>query len=141
MKKILNFIFAISLVTGLFVGCNNGKLKAGVYEAENVLSDSTATVKVTVDADGKITDVYFDETYDDSTKKSLGDDYGMKSDWGSQIGEWYEHVAALEKAIVENQGVAFITLDDKGKTDVVSGCTIQIDHLVKTFNDAIAKAK
>ena len=137
MRKII-FVLLIAMV--LFAGCSN-KLKAGVYEAENVLPDSTATVKVTIDKDGKITDVYFDETYDGSTKKTLGDDYGMKSDWGSQIGEWYEHVAALEKAIVDNQGVATITLTDKGTTDAVSGCTIQIDHLIKAFNDAIAKAK
>lgn len=137
MKKIF---LALLVAMVLFAGCSN-KLKAGVYEAENVLPDSTAIAKVTIDSDGKITDVYFDETYDGSTKKTLGDEYGMKSEWGSQIGEWYEHVAALEKAIVDNQGVETITLTDKGTTDAVSSCTIQVSHLIKAFNDAIAKAK
>ena len=65
MKKI---IFGLLVAMVLFASCGNGKLKAGVYEASEKLPDSTVTAKVTIDNEGKITDVYFDETYKDSTK-------------------------------------------------------------------------
>ena len=122
----------------LFASCGGKGLKAGTYEAENALADSTVTVKVTVDNNGKITDVYFDETYKGSTKKTLGYDYNMKA-YGGTPYEWFEQIEFLEKAIVENQGTDFITLDANGKTDAVSGCTIGITNLVDTFNKAIAK--
>ena len=60
MKKII-FVLLVAMV--LFASCGGKGLKAGTYEAENVLADSTITVKVTVDNNGKITDVYFDEIY------------------------------------------------------------------------------
>ena len=135
MKKII-FVLLVAMV--LFASCGGKGLKAGTYEAENVLADSTVTVKVTVDNNGKITDVYFDEPYKDSTKQTLGYGYNMK-DYGGTPNEWFEQVEFLEKAIVENQGTDFITLDANGKTDAVSGCTIGITNLVDTFNKAIAK--
>ena len=135
MKKII-FVLLVAMV--LFASCGGKGLKAGTYEAENVLADSTITVKVTVDNNGKITDVYFDETYKDSTKKTLGYGYNMKA-YGGTPYEWFEQVAFLEKAIVENQGTDFITLDANGKTDAVSGCTIGITNLVDVFNKAISK--
>ena len=135
MKKII-FVLLVAMV--LFASCGGKGLKAGTYEAENVLADSTVTVKVTVDNNGKITDVYFDETYKGSTKKTLGYDYNMKA-YGGTPYEWFEQIEFLEKAIVENQGTDFITLDANGKTDAVSGCTIGITNLVDTFNKAIAK--
>ena len=135
MKKII-FVLLVAMV--LFASCGGKGLKAGTYEAENVLADSTVTVKVTVDNNGKITDVYFDEIYKDSTKKTLGYGYNMKAYCGTPY-EWFEQVEFLEKAIVENQGVDFITLDANGKTDAVSGCTISVNNLIDTFNKAIAK--
>ena len=135
MKKII-FVLLVAMV--LFASCGGKGLKAGTYEAENALADSTVTVKVTVDNNGKITDVYFDETYKGSTKKTLGYDYNMKA-YGGTPYEWFEQIEFLEKAIVENQGTDFITLDANGKTDAVSGCTIGITNLVDTFNKAIAK--
>ena len=59
--------------------------------------------------------------------------------YGGTPYEWFEQIEFLEKAIVENQGTDFITLDANGKTDAVSGCTIGITNLVDTFNKAIAK--
>lgn len=138
MKKNL---LPLLILMVLFTSCGNKQLKEGIYEASNTTPESTVTAKVTIDDKGKITDVYFDETSKDTTKKSLGDNYGMKSEHGSKIGEWYEQAISLENAIIENQGVEFITLDKNGKTDAISGCTIKIDHLIKVFNDAIKKAK
>ena len=139
MKKLF---FVLLVALALFVGCNKeAKLKAGVYGGSSTFGDSTCTCKVTIDDAGKITNVYFDESYEGSTKKTLGDDYQMKSDWGSKW-EWYEHAKALEDAIVANQGIDFITVDPAtGKTDAVSGCTIKVDNMLKSYEAAIAKAK
>ena len=51
MKKII-FVLLVAMV--LFASCGGKGLKAGTYEAENALADSTVTVKVTVDNNGKI---------------------------------------------------------------------------------------
>ena len=102
MRKII-FVLLIAMV--LFAGCSN-KLKAGVYEAENVLPDSTATVKVTIDKDGKITDVYFDETYDGSTKKAFGDDYDEDSEKTEKYVQQLEYYdEQIENAKVRETGM------------------------------------
>ena len=65
----------------------------------------------------------------------------MKKYQPSAAGEWYEQVEKLEKAIVENNGVDFITLKDDSTTDAVSGCTIKVDALVEATKQALEKAK
>jgi major membrane immunogen (membrane-anchored lipoprotein) len=146
MRKFL-LVALVSLV--LLSGCGN-KLKSGVYEGSAVddynNENNLATAKVTIDENGKITDVYLDTTYTkdgiETTKKTLKDEYGMyNNSYGSQIGEWYTQVEALEKAIVEHQGVEFLNLDEDGYTDAVSSCTIKISALVKAYEDAISMAK
>lgn len=149
MKKVL-MVALISLV--LLSGCDKGenKFKSGVYEGSVVDTyggeNNTATAKVTIDENGKITDVYFDTTYTkdgvETTKKTLKEDYGMYNHpYGSTVGEWYTQVEALEDAIVENQGIDFLNVDEDGYTDAVSSCTIKIDALIKAYEDAISKAK
>ena len=63
MKKIILFC---ALTLFLLSGCSKG-YKEGVYNGSAVDSyggqNNTATARVTVDANGKITDVYLDTTY------------------------------------------------------------------------------
>lgn len=130
-------------------GCSKGYVE-GVYTGS--ASDNyggqnnTATAVITVDSEGKITDVNLDTTYTkdgiETTKKALGDDYGMYgSPYGSQVGEWYEQVEALEDNVIENQGLDGIELDSEGYTDTVSGCTIKIDALYEALDDALKQAR
>jgi len=130
-------------------GCSKGYIE-GVYTGTAIDNyggqSNTATAIITVDANGKITDVNLDTTYTkdgvETTKKKLGTDYGMYgSPYGSQVGEWYEQVEALEKNVVDNQGLDGIKLDSDGYTDTVSGCTIKIDALYNALNDALTQAK
>ena len=148
MKKLL----VIALMAILLTGCGSDKLKEGTFEGSAIDTyggeENTATAKVTIDSEGKITDVYLDTTYTkdgvETTKKTLGDEYGMKtgnSEYGSAEYEWYEQVEALEKAVIDNQGIDFLNLDDDGYTDAVSTCTIKIDALYKALEDALNKAK
>lgn len=147
MKKIL----CLFLITLLFTGCSKS-YKEGVYEGAATDNygggNNIATAKITIDSEGKITDVYLDTTYTsngvETTKKTLKDEYGMKignSSYGTAEYEWYEQVEALEKAVIENQGIDFITLDEDGKTDAVSTCTIAIDALYEALENALNKAK
>lgn len=146
MKKVKYLICVFALV--LLVGCSNG-YKEGEYTGTAVDSyggqENTASAKITIDSEGNITDVYLDTTYTTAdgvktTKKTLGDDYNMKS-YPSAAGEWYEQVEKLEQAVIENQGINFLNLDEDGYTDAVSGCTIKIDALYEALVDALEKAK
>lgn len=133
----------------LLSGCNKG-YNEGVYTGTAIDNyggqSNTATAIVTVDSKGKITNVNLDTTYTkdgvDTTKKTLGSDYGMYGHpYGSKIGEWYEHVEALENNVVENQGLDGIKLNSDGYTDTVSGCTIKIDALYEALKNALEQAK
>ena len=153
MKK-FGMIIGI-LCISLLVGCSStGKYKEGVYHKEVPDNyggqENTAIAEVTVDSKGKISKVVLDTTYTTNdgkttTKKNLGDSYGMKGT-SSAIGtikggaEWYEQVESLEKAVISHQGIDFITLDSEGKTDAVSGCTIKISALYTALEKALAEA-
>lgn len=146
MKKKLCLMVVIGLA--LLSGCSKG-YKEGVYTGtatDSYGGDNTATAIVTIDSNGKITDVDLDTTYTkdgvETTKKTLGDEYGMLgSPYGSNIGEWYQQVEALEKYVIDNQGIDKINLDEDGKTDAVSGCTIKIDALYEALDSALNQAK
>jgi len=81
MKKLLCLLF----VCILFTGCSTS-YKEGVYEGSAIDTyggaENTATAKITIDSEGKITDVYLDTTYThngvETTKKTLKEEYGMK---------------------------------------------------------------
>ena len=146
----LKKVFGLLFVTILLTGCGN-TLKEGTYEgkADDTFHEGdVATAKITIDKDGKITDVYLDTTYTkdgvETTKKTLGNEYGMKvgnSSYGSAEYEWFEQVEALEQAVIDNQGIEFLNVDEDGYTDAVSTCTIKVDALYKALEDALNKAK
>lgn len=147
MNKRICLMGVIGLV--LLSGCSKG-YNEGVYTGSAIDTyggqSNTATAIVTVDSNGKITDVNLDTTYtkdgEETTKKTLGNDYGMYGvPYGSQVGEWYEHVEALEDAVIDGQGLGDIKLDNDGYTDTVSGCTIKIDALYKALEDALSQAR
>ena len=134
MKKKIIVLSMVSLL--LLGGCAKG-YKEGIY---------TGTATVTVDNNGKITSVELDTTYTKdgvkTTKKALGSEYGMYNNpYGSTIGEWDTQVKALEDYIVKNQGIDSLKLDEDGKTDAVSGCTIKIDALYEAASNALKQAK
>lgn len=152
MKK--HFVALLVLLMAFcFTGCEKaeetGDYKEGTYFA-SVVDDyggtnNTATAVIVVNKSGVIESVFLDTTYTKgetvTTKKALGNDYAMKTYNASAAGEWFEQVNALEKAIVEKQGLDGITLNDEGKTDAVSGCTIKVDALIAAVQKALNEAK
>ena len=149
MKRNNKIILIGVIGLALLSGCSKG-YKEGIYTGTAIDSyggqNNTATAIVTVDKNGKITDVDLDTTYTkdgvETTKKKLGDSYGMYGgEYGSQVGEWYQQVEALEKNVVDNQGLDKIKMNDEGYTDAVSGCTIKIDALYEALENALKQAK
>ena len=148
MMKKLKYVVCLLMVV-MLVGCGK-KYNAGEYVGSVIDSyggeNNTATANVTIVDSGIITDVYLDTTYTkdgvETTKKTLKEDYGMLNHpYGSTVGEWYQQVEKLEQAVIDNQGIDFLNLDEDGYTDAVSGCTIKIDALYQALNDALEKAK
>ncbi len=151
MKKYFGIAFIIVLSIFVFVGCekvSEGNYKEGTYVG-SVVDDyggakNTVVAVVYVDSKGLIKSVYLDTTYTKdgvtTTKKSLGNDYGMKA--RSEAGkEWYEQVNLIESKVIENQDISFIKLDDNGKTDTIAGVTMKIDALYNALDIALKDAK
>ena len=95
MKKNKKIILIGVIGLALLSGCSKG-YKEEIYTGTAIDSyggqNNTATAIVTVDKNGKITDVDLDTTYTkdgvETTKKKLGDSYGMYGgEYGSQVGE------------------------------------------------------
>ncbi|MDD4036566.1 MAG: hypothetical protein PHS45_04515 [Bacilli bacterium] len=172
MKKVL-FSFML-IVLMLSTGCEKigkvGDYKEGTYFAYD--EDSNYTVTMYVDDTGHIKSVLFDAAYlsgcatrgviDDTctltTKRGLGDEYGMAR--VSDVGEWYEQVDNFSKKVIDEQGIDWLVLKykdadgkitsekpadkeekDKVYTDTVSGVTIVVDNLEKLMNNVLTQAK
>ena len=151
MKKFLCLLMAV-LALFVVTGCEKVKqqYKEGTYIGSTIdpYNDegNIASAIVEIDENGKIAKVMLDTTYktsdgQETTKKVLGDDYNMKKYNPNAAGEWYEQVEKLEEAIVEHNGVDFITLKEDSTTDAVSGCTIKVDALVAAVEKALESSK
>ena len=150
MKKIGVLMSLLLLMLG--TGCEviTGNYKEGTYfgYAYDASYDSYATAVIYVDASGMIQSAFIDSTYINkeksdttaSTKRVEGSDYNMKTYYPSAAGEWYEQAEALEKYIVEHQGLN-VVLNEEGKTDAISGATINLTAIQEAVNNALKKAK
>jgi major membrane immunogen (membrane-anchored lipoprotein) len=159
MKKVLlGFILLMALFV---VGCekvDEGKYVEGTYLGVKDTVDRNGekfvtTALVNVDDKGMITNVFIDVTYTTSegvntTKKVLGDAYGMKAT-SANIGvieggaEWYEQVEVIENKVVSEQGIEWFTFkeDAPTKTDAVSGVTITVTDYHAALVNALEQAK
>lgn len=150
MKKLFSVLcLGILLV---ITGCEiiTGTYKEGTYfgYAYDADYDAYATTVIYVDAAGMIKSVFIDTTYINesksvttvSTKRIEGEDYNMKTYYPTAVGEWYEQAEALEKYIIDNQGFD-VMLDENGKTDAISGATINIAPIYESVHNALEQAK
>ena len=151
MKKFILGALAILAIV-LLSGCEveSGEYKEGTYfgSAYDSSYDAYATAVVYVDDKGMIKSVFLDTAYINekksettvSTKKVEGDDYNMKKFNAAAAGEWYEQVGAVEKYVVEHQGWD-VTLNESGKTDAISGATINLAPIEEALLNALNQAK
>lgn len=161
MKKFLTLCLVMA---GLFVitGCEkveeSGKYKEGTYfgsyQYESYGTQYVTTAVIYVNNGGVIKSVYLDSTYTkdgvNTTKKTLGDAYGMK-ETSANIGnipggaEWYEQAKSIEDKVVSEQGLDWVKWSDDAKTkldvDTISGVTITADSYIKAIDSALSQAK
>lgn len=161
MKKFLSLCvicFGLILMTGCEKVVEQGIYKEGTYfgydSYESHGDNFVTTAVIYVNENGMIKSVFLDSTYtkDDvlTTKKSLGDDYGMKStsaNMGNIPGgaEWYEQAGKIEEKVVLEQGLDWVKWSDEAKTkldvDTISGVTISADSYINAIGNALKNAK
>ena len=122
----------------------NLKLKDGTYHAKGSADEKgwIPTTDVVIEA-GIITAVTFDDIDASGAFKSqavANGEYDMTIN-GAQA-SWTDEIAAFAEAIINgNIDVYTLTLDDSGKTDAVSGCTITVTPYVELVKSALEQAK
>ena len=151
MKKCLVYLMCI-----LLSGCACSKTPSAT-PTPSPSSSSASSMKKAVDItgeetqfgtpivtlamkDGKITELSIDEIYGESTKKKMKDSYQLPE---SAVAPWSEQIQYLESYILKN-GISDIQTDQNGKaldSDLLSGCTIQIENYLKTVRKAMNEAK
>ncbi len=157
-KSVFCVAFAI-LMCLTFVGCmkkddgkdmiSNGSdtiavtYKDGEYDVADKTYDDQGykdTVKVVI-KNGKLYSVDCDaESKTGGTKKdhSESGQYDMKAG-GAQY-DWHEEIAKFENHVV-NKGIESIQLNNDGKTDSITGCTITVKHYIDLIKEPMNKAK
>ncbi len=121
-----------------------GPLKDGGYHAEGAEFDANNGFKSTVDVsvvNGNIVAAKFsgvNAAGDDKKQYSADGKYGMKAGGGSA--EWHEEIAKAEQYFIENNGAA-PTVDAEGKTDAISGVSINVGEYFTLAEKALEGAK
>ncbi|MBS6398205.1 MAG: FMN-binding protein [Clostridiales bacterium] len=116
-------------------------LQDGTYEAKTEGPDQsgfTDQVTITV-ADGRITEVNWDALLEDGTRKSVmseNGEYTMTEDGLT----WKEQAEALAAALVENQSLGFLSMNEQGKTDAVSGVSISVGGFINLAEQCLRQA-
>lgn len=90
--------------------------------------------------EGKITEISIDEITGDTTKKAMGEEYKLSD---SALDSWANQIAFLENYLLEHD-VNDIQTDENGKAveqDLLSGCTIQIENILKTVRKAMNESQ
>ncbi len=154
-KSIFLILLVLLLMTGCDVNTAKGNYKEGTYfgtkEYESYGKKYVVTATIYVDNNGLIKSCFLDSTYikDDinTTKKTLGDAYGMK-ETSAGIGkipggaEWYEQAKVIEDKVVAEQNLDWVKYDETGtKLDGVSGVTISANDYIEAIGNALNQAK
>jgi len=153
MKKFLSAaivaMMILSLTAAAFAATGLGSVTSGKV-AEGKVSVDTIMCAVTLDAEGKIIGVDFDEvqasaaadadaTFAPQTKRELGENYGMKA--YSPIGKEYsEQMDALEDWCI-GKTLEEVLTGSADDADLKAGCTVYAGNLLKALEKAVANAK
>ncbi len=138
MKRIVRpvcFILMLVLVLSLVACGDRGTdytLRLGSYRVEG----GVAYAAVLTDSDDRIVLARIDEielSGEPLSKKALGDAYGMKA--AGAIGEWYEEVGYLERALIGKSYDELVELKT-GDPELTAGCTIAIEGLLSAVGAA-----
>lgn len=120
---------------------DNAQWKDGSYTATGELDESsgfTDEVTLTV-VNGKITELNWDAYTEDGSRKSVlseNGEYEMTEDGPS----WEQQATALAEAVIANQSLSFLGMDEHGKTDAVSGVSISVSGFVDLVKRCMEQA-
>ena len=174
MKKVYLGLIGVCLAVfvwyGFTMSSTTGDYNEGTYFGFDEEHNYTAAVYV--GEDGMIKSVLIDAAYTSDckivdeeaectgiTKRTLGDDYNMKTYGGAEY-EWYEQADLFGDMVVEEQGLDFVDwrykdsddkivtempigqeLDDEVYTDAVSGVTVHVAEMYKAVEEALKLAE
>lgn len=103
------------------------ELRDGTYEAQASGSDSSGFTDQMIMRveEGKITQVVWESVRADGAKKSVLSENGEYTMTQEGL-TWKEQSEALAAALVEQQSLDFLKMDQQGKTDAVAGVSISV---------------
>ena len=116
-------------------------LNDGTYESRTQEADYNGFINMmtmTVE-NGKITAIVWDAQDEQGNRKSVmseNGEYVMTEDGLS----WKEQAEALAAAVIENQSLEFLTTDEQGKTDAVSGVSISVNDFIALAENCMRQA-
>ena len=117
-----------------------GNLTDGVYKAEEAeFSNGYKGVMEMTIKNGAITELIWDDVDEEGNKKSqlsLNGEYLMTEDGPI----WKEQSEALAKYVIEHQSIEGLTVNEEGKTDVVSGVSIGINGFINLVEECLKQA-
>jgi len=111
----------------------------GVYRAEGEEFGGNKSQVTMVIENGEITELHWDSFDAEGNGKralSLQGKYTMTEDGLL----WADQADAVQKYVIEHQGLNGLTTDEEGKTDVVSGVSISIASFKELVKDCLAQA-
>ncbi len=115
-------------------------LNDGTYTKKAEAEENGYTYEMTMVVEGgKITSIKYDGIDAEGKSKaqlSLDGEYVMTEDGPT----WSAQADSLAAFVIENQSTAGITMDDKGKTDAVTGVSISVNGFVEFVNALIEEA-
>lgn len=118
---------------------SDGSLVDGTYIARSEFDHGYQGIVTIIVEGGNITSLVYDAV----------DESGEYKSYLSSVGEyvmvegnptWKEQADLLAEFVIENQNAAGLTVDEEGKTDVISGVSIDISEFINLVEEALEKA-
>ena len=114
-------------------------LKDGVYNVESEEYEGYRDVLELTVTDGKIAGVVWDSVDAEGTGKRMLSEQGVYVMTEDGL-TWKEQAEALAAAVISNQSVECLNLNEQGKTDAVSGVSIYVGGFVNVLTEALEQA-
>ena len=138
MKKSIISVILIAMIA--LTGCSSSEAFTGEKVGEVVADSGDKTIATVKFENGEPVDVDIDVETKDGMKSQLSKDgsYDRMNDGM----KWHEQADALEDMIIaENFDLAKITIDDSGKTDAITGVSIDVDEYLEAIQKALNQVK
>jgi major membrane immunogen (membrane-anchored lipoprotein) len=144
-KKGALVILAFCLLVSMVTGCGSTSYKDGVYKAEAPDFNDMGwkdIIEITI-RNGKLDNIDWDGISSDPNipinkrQYSQSGLYGMIQ--GGARAEWCDQADIAEKYVL-TYGIDSFTLDSTGRTDAISGCTIELDQLTELTENCLRQA-